>query len=273
MQIEVVDIHNTVVKGIKKAWLNHFIMTDERDEDIKPEYLTSASVCYAFSEFISTNSLNGRMTVRAEEQTGSLWRKILLPAFMRIGSKAGLKFDSSRKGNIDISLEVKGAGILEIPFGVIENKGFLSFTQKKELYVGSMNEVKKDLERNIEFVSGQNSQGVEYSCFTFYLRDKESVLTRHGAEFCQSKRYYFEKICNDLLSNCTTLSFAVEIETLEEKLFNSDAEANEPDENGCPAYTAEGTWHIIYGAISIYRTGKTVTYNKSFNTEALKHAG
>lgn len=273
MQIDVVDIQNTIVKGLKNSWLNHFLMTDERDEDIKPEYLTSASVCYAFSDYISANSLNGQMTVRAEEQTDLLWRKTLLPMFMSIGNKLGLKSDSSRKGNVDISLAVKGAGILELPFGVIENKGFLCFTQSNELYSGSMKEVKKDLERNIEFVSGQNGQGIEYSGFTFYLRDKESVLTSRGVDFCQSQKCYFENICRSLLSNCQALSFEVEIGTLEKNLFNSDNEANDLDENGCPAYIAEGTWHVLYGVISIYRVGKTVTHKKSFNTDALERAG
>ena len=273
MQIDVVDIHNTIIKGLKNAWLNHFLMTDERDEDVKPEYLTTASVCYSFSNYISSNKLNGRMAIRAEEQTDLLWRKTLLPIFMRVGNRLGLKLDSSRKGNVDISLAAKGVGILETPFGVIENKGFLLFTQNNNIYVGSMKEVTKDLERNIEFVAGSNGQGIEYSGFTFYLRDKNSVLHSEGDNYCQCKKLYFEDICKDLISCYKGLNFNVEINSLESNLFNTKSEAEAPDEYGCPAHTAEGTWNIVYGIISIYRIGNTVTHNKSFNTDALTHAG
>jgi len=270
MPIEVVDIHNAIVKGLRVAWLNHFLMTDERDEDIKPEYLTTAAVCYAFSDFISNNSMNGLMTVRAEEKTRSLWIKTLFPLFMRIGNRFGLRSDSERKGNVDISLARKGVNLLETPFGVIENKGFLLFTKDNELYAESMAEVKKDLKRNIEFVSYSNDEGMEYSGFTFYLRDKNSVLESEGDNYIQCKKIYFEEVCQKLLSNCTGLNFEVEIDSLESNLFDSKTAAEEPDENGCPAYTAEGTWNILYGVISIYRTGNTVTHNKSFKIDGAK---
>lgn len=62
-------------------------MTGERDEDIKPEYLTTASVCYSFLN----RNLPEEIIVRAEERISSLWRKILLPTFLKNGFKTGLK--------------------------------------------------------------------------------------------------------------------------------------------------------------------------------------
>jgi hypothetical protein len=267
MQIDVVDIHGTIVNGLKKAWQNHFLMTHELDKDITPEYLTSASVCYAFSDFISKNELHGYIVVRAEAQTESLWMKALILLFMKTKSRAGLKSNSSRNGNVDVSLAIKNSGAPEIPFGVIENKGFLLFTTENDLYANSMREVKKDLDRNIEFAIGEKSHGIEYSCFTFYLRDKKSILKNEGIKFCQSKKIYFENICKYLLSPYPTLKYEVEVKTLACNLFESNEEANEPEENGCSRHTNEGAWHIIYGAISIYREGTTVTHTKSFNQD------
>ncbi len=85
MTLEVVDIHNAIAIGLSTAWLNHFFMTDERDDEIRPEYLTTAAVCYAFSDFIYKNNLTGSLTVRAEEQTQFVWKKALLTLFTAPG--------------------------------------------------------------------------------------------------------------------------------------------------------------------------------------------
>ncbi len=265
MTVEVVDIHNTIAKGLQNAWHNHFFMTEERYEKIKPEYLTTAAVCYAFSDFISTNNLLGCLTVRAEEQTKSLWVKTLIPLFMRIGNRQGHKRESEiRKGNVDISLAFRGNSVCETPFGIIENKGFLKFTNDNTLYAGSKGEVEKDLKRNIEFVSGFNGEGIEYAGFTFYLRDECSVLKSEGATYCQDKKQYFSEFCNNLIPSSSCLKFEVAIETLESNLFNSLTEAEYQDENGYPAYISDGTWNIVYGIISIYRVGKAITHDKLF---------
>ncbi len=266
MKIDAVDIHQTIVTGLKNSWVNHFLMTDERNEDIKPEYLTTASVCYALTDFISNKSLSGIITVRAEQQTGLLWRKKFLPVFMKFKSWLGLKIESNRKGNVDISLAIKKASMLDSPFGVIENRGFLIFTEDNELYKNSMNEVKKDLVRNIEFVRCVNDHGIEYSGFTFYLRDKNSVLISQGDDFCRNKKLYFEKICKNLMPKTHTMNLEIEIGTLEANLFETDSEANALDENNCPIYLSEGTWHIIYGVISIFDSKIFLTNEKLFKT-------
>jgi hypothetical protein len=268
MQVDVVDLHNAIIDGLKKAWLNHFAMTDERDEDIRPEYLTTASVCYALLEFVDKLKIKGRMVIRAEEQTRSLWGKICLPRFLHIGSRQGLKSESRRKGNVDISFAAKRAGVEE-PLGVVENKGFVLFTSSNILYASSMKELKKDIERNIEFVSGSDGQGIEYSAFTFYLRDKKSILESHGRDYRDCKKAYFSCLCKEIVSCYGDLHFHVDIDILESNLFSSKKEAEAIDEHGCPACTAEGTWNILYGIISIYRFGNTLIQEKPFNISKL----
>lgn len=265
MTLEVVDIHNTIAIGLSTAWLNHFFMTDERGDEIRPEYLTTAAVCYAFSDFIHKNNLTGSLTVRAEEQTQSVWIRTLMPLFTKIGNRLGHKKEPEiRKGNVDITLALKGRAICELPFGVIENKGFLLFTKDQQLYKGSHMEVEKDLTRNIEFVSGFNDYGIEYAGFTFYLRDSNSVLESEGAIFCQNKKKYFDALCKRLIPPGSGLSFKVGLKTIESNLFSSSAAAEDVDENGCPAYVRDRTWNIVGGVISIYRIGTSVTYHKSF---------
>lgn len=268
MQIEVADLKATIISGLKKAWYNNFVMTGERNEDITPEYLTTAAVCYAFCNHIDKNGLNGQLVIRSEEMTSVLWAKALIRVFLKVGSKLGLKRDSDlREGNVDISISTKGNGF-EQTFAVIENKGFLSFTQSGELYKGSRVELEKDLKRNAEFVAEASAHGgVEYSAFTFYLRDNQSVLKAEGKKFCQDKEKYFKSLTESTLNHSSLFSVDVEVKTLEDNLFVSAHAANHRDEHGCPAYMAEGTWHIAYGVISIYAPRKVVIQNKTFKPD------
>ncbi|AQT62168.1 hypothetical protein [Cellvibrio sp. PSBB023] len=262
MDLKVIDIHNTIKKGLCDAWLKNFILTGERDDQIKPEYLTTAAVCYAFSDFIENNQFSEILTIRAEEKTRSIWIKSLLPLFLIKGNRRGHKKESKvRKGNVDITLAWKGRSICELPFGVIENKGFLHFREDKQLYNASYKEVVKDLKRNIDFVAGFNGYGVEYSGFTFYLRDDVSVLEGEGLNFCQNKEMYFRDICNWLTVKNNALNFKVEILTIESNLYPSLEAANEVDESGCPAYTRFGHWHFVCGVISIYRVGNSINHS------------
>lgn len=257
MKIDAMDIKAVIVSGLKKAWLNHFFMTGKMGEDIKPEYLTTASICYAFSDYIQSKGIIGDLVVRAEELTRNIWTKTQLPLFLtRVLKRADLKKDSDcRMGSVDITLAVNNHG-LETTFAVIENKGFLVFTENGELYSGSRNEFEKDLIRNIEFLSEiQKNKGIEYSAFTFYLRDKKSFLKEDGEKYCQQKKAYFENEVKLMLKDClSNLIVNVEIDSLDDGLFDSYESANEyDDESGQTTLDRDGKWHIVYGVISIYK--------------------
>jgi hypothetical protein len=263
-KIEANDIKSAIRAGLRKAWTNHFARTGERDEDIVPEYLTTAAVCDALADYVNDHKLHGRITVRAEEQTRSLWAKIQMLAFLRGTKRSELQRESDRRpGNVDISIATKGNGF-ERTFAVAEIKGFLTFDNNGDLYQQSRDEVQKDLLRNAEFVVGRMSAGgVEYSAFTFYLRDKASVLKSDGRKYCQDKKAFFEAEARRIVGAWPALLLDVEVETLEENLFDSAATAQAVDEEGGPpTYMAEGHWHILYGIISIYRAPVTLRTSK-----------
>jgi len=254
MQIDVDNLNRVVVAGLKSAWQRHFILTDQRDENIRPEYLTTAAICDAFSCFIVEEEFAGRLVVRSEEMTRRIESKsFLFEFFSRKNGRRGRPDSLIRKGNVDISLATRESG-LESTFGVIENKGFLSFRQDGELYKGSRRELEKDLRRNAEFVGDSvGDSGIEYSAFTFYMRDSASVLKADSKKFCNAKKFYFESVAKELLGSSSHALLLVEVNTLDENLFCSDDEANEVSEDGSPSYVSAGTWHIAYGFVCIYR--------------------
>lgn len=286
MKIAAGTLRDTIMRGIKKAARNRFLMTGEQGEQIHPEYLTTSSVCFAFVEHILANDLLDELVVRAEEQTKVLWRKAKLPrriarsfkrkpkrALVRVRSEHLAKHartircerwrettrkDVSRRGNVDIAIFRKNG--YEPLFAVIENKGFLSFTNDGLLYAESLKEVTKDLVRNAEFLATAGPLGgVEYTAFTFYLRDNESVLTGFADAFCRRMEVIFRSLATRIVNPTPHQLIDVHVETVDSNLFGSDKEARMPDENGIPAHEIEGTWHIACGIISIYTPSLVIT--------------
>jgi len=284
MQIAARTLRDRIMCGIRTAGTNHFLMTEEPGEKIHPEYLTTAAICFAFAEHIRDNHLIGQLVVRAEELTRILWRKahlrkriiashrrsLIALARYRSGqlgkykrmathtTKRQLRLDSSRPGNVDISIFEKSG--FEHLFAVIENKGFLSFTQHGDLYTNSRKELIKDLTRNIEFLTSAGPKGgVEYSAFTFYLLDDQSVLSGSAETFCRRKEAYFRKLAQTITNSSTPLLIDVKVETVDAQLFDSHDEADMPDGSGAPAYITEGHWHIACGVISVYNPVRVVT--------------
>jgi hypothetical protein len=124
--------------------------------------------------------------------------------------------------------------------------------------------MEKDLVRNVQFVAGcLSAGGVEYSAFTFYLRDNESVLKSEGEQYCREKKSFFEAEAMRVVGDRSALLVDVEVKTLEQHLFDSAEAAYAADEEtGCPAHVAEGHWHTVYGIIGIYKPTYFVTHEQ-----------
>jgi hypothetical protein len=163
-------------------------MTSERGEVPRPEYLTTAAVSLELSNFAKDYGPL-ELKIRCEEQTKVIWGKLRAHGLLRqrlasdrqswVSKLQSMFRDASRRGNIDIA--------------VIENKGLLQFTDAGELYAGSRVELKKDQDRNVEFVMEQGpAGGVEYSAFTFYMKDVDSVTRADADSFLAGKQTYFE---------------------------------------------------------------------------------
>jgi hypothetical protein len=242
INLEAAEIRDAVRAGLYRAWHNHFVMTDEIDEDIVPEYLTTAAVCYALADHIKGHGLRGLVTVRAEELTRLLWGKFQLPAFLGGKRKSDLKANSDRPGNVDISMAIKRS----------------EFGENGDLYKHSRGEIKKDLLRNTEFIVGHAGRGVEYSAFTFYLRDVQSVLKSDGDDYRRRMSAFFQNEAESIIGPQPGLSVVAEVGSLSENLFATNEAAMAPDENGAPAVEMQGHSHIAYGIISIFKPGEIV---------------
>ena len=260
MTIEASDLVEDIRKGVERSWLTNFQMSDSPYELIEPEYLTTVCVCQTLA-----SSLNGLYRIRAEEKTRSIWKARALISWLSATSWQSLRESYIRKGNVDISISER-RGNLNMPFAVIENKNFLRLTRDRKLYRNSRNEIHKDLNRNLEFLLGKNSQGaVEFTAFTFYVQDSESVTKCDGKKFRDEVKTQVQNLVREKTNSHGHLHTYAEVESCSDSLYPTFEDAIEPDENGCPAYVAYNPHHIAYGLILIFISGSIVVYNKGFN--------
>gem|GEM_PF-2872054 len=248
-------------------------LTSERGEEPRPEYLTTAAVSLELCDFTETY-WPLELKIRCEEQTKSIWGKERTYGLLRrvapdlrkgwLGALKSMLRNASRNGNVDITLFRHGA--FEKAVAVIENKGLLDFTDSGQLYAGSLKELKKDLDRNAEFVMQQGpAGGIEYSAFTFFLKDGGSVTRADADGFLAAKKTFFEDYVRgmDLEPH---LRVNVLISSFDDGLYATEAAAAERDESGAPAVDMHPAWHLAYGVISIYREGVTIVDRKALHT-------
>lgn len=269
MPIEARHLRNAIAKGIKSIVRHSTQLTGERGEDPRPEYLTTAAICFSLCEFADEQRQHHAIRIRAEEMTSTVWAKTRFRSLVngrrrrprarnRVKNKAPRRQkDSTRSGNVDITL-LDGTN-LEHPFAVVENKGLLKFTKADELASGSKAEFDKDIKRILEFVLRNGSDGgVQYGASTFYLRDTESVLHEHGKSFCQGKQNYLTKYTRSLGLH-RDVHVNVLVDTLDHNLYETDAAAREREWDGGPeAVEMDPPWHLAFGVISVYRVGDHV---------------
>lgn len=279
MTIEAQDLRNAIATGIKSMGYRSIQLIGNRGDDPRPEYLTTASICFSLCDFAERRPPSQEIHIRAEEMTSAVWAKTnVLQLLKRRGQGARAQRrskkraairqrNSTRNGNVDITL-FEGAGF-EQPFAVVENKGMLTFTKLGELGAGSKSEVEKDIKRNFEFVLRNGAQGgVQYGAFTFYLRDADSTLTAQGKAYCKEKREYFEKYLQTLDLH-PDVRINVLVDTLDANLYETDADARVKDfEDGPEAHDMDPAWHLVYGVISLYRIGASISDSSNLFSES-----
>ncbi|ENU80120.1 hypothetical protein F975_01873 [Acinetobacter sp. ANC 3789] len=256
------SIHYALVKGLHDTWNEQFYMTDDPYNNLRPEYLTTASVCYSLADFVSSTQLRGYIIVRAEELTKKIWKDLNLVKSLnrnkRKNKKKKIKFkkDSARKGNTDITLFQKLNGH-ECPFAIIENKEYLKFTKQYKMYSASRNEFKKDIKRNIEFLNATrfpNTIGIEYTAFTFFINDTYSTTETESKDFLKHINRYFQKLFSIYKKKYRDLIFEFEIGSLIMLLPSSTSQ----QEYICDDGSKDDTCHQLYGVISIFRNGQVI---------------
>lgn len=268
--IEATGLRDAIAKGVNCMVPLAIRMTSERGEVPRPEYLTTAAVSLELSNFAKDYGPL-ELKIRCEEQTKVIWGKLRAHSLLHqrqasdrqswVNKLQSMFRDASRRGNIDIALF---HGSFEKPIAVIENKGLLHFTDAGELYASSRVELKKDLDRNVEFVREQGpAGGVEYSAFTFYMKDAGSVTRADADSFLAGKKTYFEDYVRGMALP-PNLRVNVVVHSFDDNLYLSNEAALEPDESGAPACDLDPAWHLAYGIISIYREGESIV-----NTQAL----
>ena len=265
MSISYKDINNCICNGLKESWFKNFQMTGERRDSIKPEYLMTMAICFSFAGYIFPH-LHEVLIVRSEHQTKKIWQKLGSKYWrLRIRRLLELTTNSTRNGNVDICLLFKYQGV-EQPIGIIENKGYLQFTNSNLLYQNSENELRKDLKRNIKFLAevAPGCRGVEYTAFTFLLNDTQSALKSEGLAYCNDKKIYFEEYVDRLIQG---LGFErkVIVGTVDSELYGSVQELNEPGEDGRPASLDSPPWQIAYGVIVIHNLKNLKNTHIQFN--------
>ena len=250
------SLKNIVIKGIEKAWLNQFNMSNNIHCSLKkPEYLTTISLCLTFSDWLKEINLNEDLFIEAEYLTKELWSHINKNNLYNGNNKSINILEDFRDGQVDIVILKKQ--IANIPLVIIENKGHLKFLKGTNiLYKISYKELEKDIKRNLDFLSGTTNliQQVKYTAFTFYLDDINSTTKNEGKKYCKNKKKYFEKLIKNLnIKNINSFCVDVDVATLNDDLYMNAKDGNKTDEVGCPAYVDNPPNHLVYGIISIYR--------------------
>lgn len=276
MKIEAKDLRDAIATGLQSLVARFIELTGNRGEDPRPEYLTTASLCFSLVDFARKS--HPEIRIRAEEMTSKVWaatnfRRLLKKRGQRVSTQRRRKKrylmrqkNSTRNGNVDITL-FDGAGF-EHPFAVIENKGILTFTAAGELDAKGKDEVGKDIKRNFEFVLRSGAQGgVQFCAFTFYLRDIKSVLIAEGEAYCREKRQYFERYLNSLNLN-PEIRGNVLVDTFDHDLYPSEEAARAKDNSDGPcAHEEHPPWHLAYGIITLYRTGDHIDDSQRLSEE------
>ena len=83
MQLEAKDLRDAIAEGIQSLLGLSISLTDERNEDPQPEYLTTAAVAFSLGEFAKRRSLHGKLRIRCEAQTKEIWIQGRLKWFMK----------------------------------------------------------------------------------------------------------------------------------------------------------------------------------------------
>jgi hypothetical protein len=275
MTYEAKDIFYGIKQGIMD-FSGHIMRFEYPEEVPHPEYLTTSSIAFALAKIGFDHQPS--FSVKCEELTRRVWNGSTFKWFMHTSRslpsdptktavlKNRQRDSNKRKGQIDITL----SNADKHPFAIVETKGELIFQYDEALtlYKTSLGEMEKDLVRNAEYVLETGPKGgVQYSAFTFYLKDKSSVLEADAPAYIKQRKTFFTKFLTNLNLN-STIKTHVHIGTFSKELYQSREDALEPNHHGAPAQDMYPAWHIAYGIISFYVVGNNITDTNGLSTMA-----
>ncbi len=238
------DILRTISSFIQKAFFANLIMNDDPAADIKPEYLTTVSICLNYSEIISTEKSSH--VIRMEEPTASVLGSSALPP--RTNNFSDLV---TRPGQIDIVL-YKRSNSFDRPIIIIETKK----------YISGFSGIKDDIIRNNEFLVAENLNNcgsIAIAISTFYWHEARGVTASEHENKSKKSFENIEKKIKSVASN----NIDIELIRLEvySSAFKTEEEANETDEYGQPAYLSEEPLTIYGGIVMLSRDDRSKWLN------------
>jgi hypothetical protein len=95
---------------------------------------------------------------------------------------------------------------------------------------------------------------VQYSAFTFYLRDSSSGIQQQGKQFCADKKAFLERHLRTL-NLPAGLKTDVLVKEWDADLFESTEQIQQLESEG----EIPEPWHLAYGIISICRVGEDIS--------------
>lgn len=241
--------------GMKDAWNNIFLMTGRLDSEVKPEYITTAAMCFSLANNAGIMHGGEGLLVKAEHDVIRLCRA----AALAVGqSKVDISLLELRRGRIDISLSQEINGFC-IPCAIIENKSYVrlksSANDKVDLYGSDWDKVGEDIKRNVDILQSEIGEVVSSTASTFYVSNGCLVLREEGDSFLQKLKevveYYLGRDFGKFISG---FSVDVSVFEVESKVYECREEADKEDDiDGCPEYISSGHWFLAGVIIAISR--------------------
>lgn len=252
------DFVDYLKKGIRNAWHNIFLMTGNLNEEVRPEYITTAAICFSLAENAGFMN-NGRgLIVKAEHGVDKLFKM----AEIAIGKdRINIKNMDIRKGRVDISLSQEINGWC-VPCAVIENKSYVRLLKKDfgevELYGSDWGKVAEDIRRNLAIIHSEAGEAVTNTAATFYVSNSFLVLKKDVDNFINNLNVEVMKSVKNSfpeLAYSKKNSLSVEVFEVEGNYYHSQEDAEKVnDEDGCPEYVSSGNWFLAGVIIALSKT-------------------
>ncbi|QNF15401.1 hypothetical protein FT670_18925 [Aeromonas jandaei] len=249
--MKVSELTQQIKCGLHETWSLNFRLIDEPFEVIKPEYFTTTKVCDSLSEL--SFKADFPLVIRAEEQT-----KTVVNNIKHWDARGD---NTERNGNIDITLYKRINGVEET-IGIVEIKNFLKLKDDQSLYQNAKDEIEKDLLRNVELITKSifYKGSLDFCAFTFYVNDIKSIVKDDGLQFISKLEKEVSSHVKSVLDKRLPagVQLKIDIQTIRSNLFETITEAYALDDDGCPRYVSEPTFHCVSGIIYMYNNNSVL---------------
>lgn len=249
-----------ISRGMKDAWSNIFLMTGRLDSEVKPEYITTAAICFSLAKDTGFMSGGLGLSVKAEHAVDKLCRA----AALSVGkNKVNIRLLELRWGRVDISLSQEVNGFC-VPCAIIENKSYVRlkiyYDNRVDLYGSDWDKVGEDIKRNVDILRSEIGDVVSNTASTFYVSNNWVVLREESSFFLEKLKGTVEAYLDrDFGKDISEFYVNVSVFEIESKIYESREEAEKvSDIDGCPEYISSGHWFLAGVIIAISKTKDTV---------------